>query len=262
MGTNTAHLFFCSIKSSQWNILLSKSSEKAHFIPVKKENGAVMLFLALRRKLIFSAFFFFLAVLVTSLTNTLTIAYIVEAYHKIHSTCVTSFPAAPTQGVEVQGKTGTFQWIFVHNLLSNSFPTTQCWSWSKITLEVFCSTWCLYYHKVWGKSHPIFFHNSFDSLNNFTWMKDSCENSWKVDVNSKNIWVCSDVDYCCRPISTHILINFSNRYREKGNICLNNIAKRKNRHSSHENFTSLHLNADAKFTHMVYIKNRRHFPQS
>lgn len=87
-------------------------------------------------------------------------------------------------------------------------------------------------------------------------------NSWKVDVNSRNVWVCSDVDYCCRPISTHILINFSNWYREKGNICLNNIAKRKNRRSSHENFTSLHLNADAKFTHMVYIKNIRHFPQS
>ncbi|KAI1243263.1 hypothetical protein IHE44_0000854 [Lamprotornis superbus] len=42
------------------------------------------------------------AVLVTSLTNTLTIAYIVEAYPKIHSTCVTAFPAAQTQVCEAE----------------------------------------------------------------------------------------------------------------------------------------------------------------
>lgn len=48
-------------------------------------------------------------------------AYVVEAYHKIHSTCVTVFPAAQTQGVEVQGTTGTFQGIFLHNLFAAFF---------------------------------------------------------------------------------------------------------------------------------------------
>lgn len=52
-------------------------------------------------------------------------------------------------------------------------------------------------------------------------------NSLRVDVNSENVWVCLDVDHCCRFVSSHILIKFSNWDREKGNICLDNIVKRK-----------------------------------
>ncbi|CAM9265184.1 unnamed protein product, partial [Bubo scandiacus] len=45
------------------------------------------------------------AVLITSLTNAITMVYVVETHHKIHSACVTVFPATQMQGVEVQGRT-------------------------------------------------------------------------------------------------------------------------------------------------------------
>lgn len=145
-STNATHPLFHSIISSQWNIPLPKAFEQVHFWAVKEENRAAMFFLALRRKYIFSAIF---AVLVTSLTNTISMAYVVEAYHKIHSTCVTVFPAAQMQGIEVQGRTGTFQWIFLHSLLAAFFTIIRwCWSYTKMMLKCFCNTWSLYYLKV------------------------------------------------------------------------------------------------------------------
>lgn len=129
--------------------LCQKPLSKLIFDLWRKKAELPMFFLALRSKYIFSTI---PAVLITSLTNTITIVYVAEAYHKIHSTCVAVFPAAQMQGVEVQGRTGTFQWILVHNLLSAFFTVIRwCWSCTKVTLKCFCSTWSLYYLKIWGK---------------------------------------------------------------------------------------------------------------
>lgn len=76
-----------------------------------------MIFLVLRRKCIFSAIF---TVLVTSLTNTTTMAYVAEACSD-YSDSATVSPETGRQGVAVQGRTNTFQWIFLYNILTAFF---------------------------------------------------------------------------------------------------------------------------------------------
>lgn len=154
--------------------LCQKPLSKLIFDLWRKKVELPMFFLALRRKYIFSTI---LAVLITSLTNTITIVYVAEAYHKIHSTCVAVFPAAQMQGVEVQGRTGTFQWIFVHNLLSAFFTGgvdhAQKWHSNVFVAPEVCIT--LKSEVSPHHSDPIFFQNAFNGLNSFTKVEASCE---------------------------------------------------------------------------------------
>lgn len=77
-----------------------------------------MIFLVLRRKYIFSAIF---TILVTSLTNIATMAYVAEACYKINSDSATVSPETGREGDAVQGRTDTFQWIFLYNILTAFF---------------------------------------------------------------------------------------------------------------------------------------------
>lgn len=74
-------------------------------------------------------------------------AYVAEACYKIYADSATVSPETERQGVAVQGRTDTFQWIFLHNIFSlqslGGVDLAQ-----KMTFKCFCNTWIIYYLKI------------------------------------------------------------------------------------------------------------------